>query len=285
MNVVERTPISPGYALEQAARNILGPLGFAEIPVDIGILAEHLPAIKEGIGRLIRDPEGQSIFPQQIIATDEMGWDQEAGLVRRSGDEEKWFFHYIADAAWLPEAAAKYDQFLRACDALSCAARMLVVKVAGRIDAELKLPGERSLSRAIAGGRVVTRILDYLPREGAKPDATTHFDRSALTVHWYASHTGLVIIDRDDSEHRVAETSWTSAAVFPGKKYAGFFRGEGGVCGLHGVRDTRRTEPGSPREHRIAIVSFVHLPLSAEMVAWIGQNADVFGHLEDAHPL
>lgn len=284
MNVIE-TPLIPRSALERAATSILGPRGFAELPVDVGILAEHLPALKAGISQMIRDPEGRSLFPPQIAGTDEMCWDQEAGLVRRSGEEEKWFFHYLPHAEWLPEGSARYRAFLQACDALSCAARTLVVKVAESIDARLKHADAHSLSRALAGGRVVTRILDYLPRDGTQPDATAHFDRSAMTVHWYASHTGLVIIDRDGGEHRVAETSWTDVAVFPGKKFAAFFRSERDICGLHGVRDTRRFGPGSAQEHRIAIVSFVHLPLSAEMAAWMKDNAHVFDRLEEGHPL
>lgn len=270
--------------LTDAARLIIAD-GFAEIDIDPSLIAEHVPNIKSGIRDMTNDVDTHPIFAEQVLDVDEMGWNQEAGLVRRDDKENKFFFHYQSPQAEWPfpdhEMAERFSPFLESCMKLTTRAREIAQAVARALDAEGGLP---QLTPLLDGTRAVTRILRYLPLEGARKenaDAYAHIDRAFLTVHWWASEEGLVLFDRKRVAHRVAEKSWDRVAIFPGKKFFGATGGKLGMCGIHGVRDSRAVRT----DDRIAVVTFVHAKLSPEAVALIKERRHAFKEAEESCPL
>jgi isopenicillin N synthase-like dioxygenase len=259
--------------------------GFAEMDIDTSILAEHLPVIKRGMREMTDDPSVHDVFAQQILGQDEMGWDQEAGLVLRNDKERKFFFHYQSPPAQWPfpdqECVERFSPFLESCAVLTAKARSIVRDVARELDAHPRLSAHRyTLARALEGGRTLTRVLRYLPREGERAhnaDAYAHLDRSFMTIHWWASAEGLLMFDREGVGHRVAEGAWDRIAIFPGKKFFGLTDGVQGMSGIHGVRDSRTERT----EDRIAVVTFVHADLSPAAVELIHNNRQAFKDAEE----
>lgn len=288
------TPRNP-----HASRNIAETMlsrGFAETNIDTSILAQHIAPIRDGMRRLTSSDEALQLFPHKVIAIDEMGWDQEVGLIRRTGGvapkkiEEKFFFHYIPRANWSEEEMGGRDfrEFVESCDAINTAAKKIALALASEIDAihSDESAERREFAAQMKDAHCVTRVLRYLerPAEEKSADAFTHIDRGAITVHWWSSHPGLVVFDRNGQPHRVAENEWDKIAVFAGKKFGGFFGGRYGFGTPHGVRDPRRAT-GVRDGDRFAIVSFVHVRLAPEMVEWMhARKADIKA-FEDSHAL
>lgn len=259
--------------------------GFAEMDIDAAILAEHVPIIRNGIRDMTDDPSIHHVFDEQILGQDEMGWDQEAGLIRRDDAENKFFFHYQSPPAGWPladkECIQRFLPFIDSCATLTEKARTLAHNVARALDAHPRTSQYRhNLAKTLDGARTVTRVLRYLPLQGdraANADAYAHMDRTFMTVHWWASAEGLLMFDREGVGHRVAEKDWGRVAIFPGKKFFGLTNGVLGMNGVHGVRDSRveRTED------RVAIVTFVHAKLSPEVVECIRNNRQAFKDAEE----
>jgi hypothetical protein len=270
-------------------------VGFAEMSVDPGILAENLAPIKDGLERMT-DEYDKKPFPHRVVNTDEVGWDMEVGLYRRTGTdssgkaEEKFFFHHAPGVTWEAEEARSYEAFFAALDNINIAAKKIALSLAAEVDkihAEMH-PEFPSLYYAIEKGAVVTRVLRYLH----STDAYMHLDRSAITPHWWSSHGGLEIVGNDGKRHHVREAAWDKIAVFPGKKFAGLFAGDPeaykdgyyGYGTLHGVKNPRRTRV-LPAGDRYSLVSFVHAKLTREAAEWIRKHADAMEAFEGQHAL
>ncbi len=279
-----KTDVLDRPGLREAADAIIAK-GFAEMDVEANILAEHIPIITHGMRAMTDDTSVHEVFAQQILGQDEMGWDQEAGLILRDDEERKFFFHYQSPPAEWPfpsqECAERFSPFLESCAILTTKARMLAYDTARKLDAHPRLSRHRyNLASTIENARAVTRVLRYLPLEGSRSqnaDAYAHMDRSFMTIHWWASAEGLVMFDRESHSYRVAETAWDRVAIFPGKKYFGLTDGVQGMNGIHGVRDSRTERT----EDRIAIVTFVHANLKPEAVELIHMNRQTFKDAEE----
>ncbi len=74
--------------------------GFIELPIDPAFLNGVVPTIMEGMTRMTTNPSYAELFKLVILGTDEVGWGQDSGLIRRSDDEKKWFFHYCGDITY-----------------------------------------------------------------------------------------------------------------------------------------------------------------------------------------
>lgn len=259
-----------------AAHAILGHDGFSELAIHDNVLENVWPLLQAGILRMTKDSDAQARFAPRVAGTDELGWEKDVGLHRRTDRENKWFFHYMP-GEFAPLAEDSYRDFLRACHALSKSAQSRTVEVAREIE-RFKGAG---LVRAVQDGWVMTRILCYLDREIEKPDATTHFDRSGFTVHWASTHPGLILFDMQGRRHSVSELRTDHAAVFPGKKFPGFYQDPRLIRGCHGVRDGRRDSVDGSIKPRIAVVSFVHMKLDSDMARWIHGHKSRFDAIEE----
>lgn len=263
--------------------------GFAELPYDPSHLARHIPVITDGMRRLAGDELAQRLMAERTIRHDEAGWKQEAGYVKRTDEEYKEFFHHQSPpVAWPDDPHLRaYAEFIDACGEMTRLAKAVALSFAADLEAAELLPddGEIPLSSAIGRSNAVTRILRYppLPAErGNHAEAYAHFDRSCMTIHWWASHEGLVIFDREGRMQRVHERAWDRIAVFPGKKFYGLTGGRFGNLGIHGVRDARGT---GRSDDRFALVTFVHATLTEDAVALIHKRKGAFDAAENACPL
>ncbi len=256
--------------------------GFTEISVDPSLLAECLPVIKDGIRRMTDDKEARESFPYTVLRKDETGEDLDAGLAIVRDDETKDYFHYCKEHTWRLETNLErsFVPFLEACAALTTRAEANVQALVQSIDAMHRT----HFAEHFRNQYVVTRILRYrrLKEQPVVVDAHSHFDRDAITHHWWASHPGLVIFDANDQACRVDETSWDRAALFPGKKFLGLTGGAFGLTGLHGVRDSRAR---NSVDDRIAIITFVHCSLPPSAVQWLKARAMDLKLIERAHKL
>jgi isopenicillin N synthase-like dioxygenase len=159
--------------------------------------------------------------------------------VKRIDKEYKEFFHHQSlPVAWPDDPHLRsYAEFIDACGAMTRMAKDVVMTLTSRLEEAELLPddGEMLLSTVVARSNAVTRILRYPPLPAARgnhAEAFAHFDRSFMTVHWWASHEGLSIFDRVGRAHRVAECRWDRIAVFPGKKFFGLTHGAHGPLGI-----------------------------------------------------
>jgi len=263
--------------------------GFIELPYDPALLAAHVPTIRDGMRLLADDTYAQRLLAERTIRHDEVGWKQDAGYVKRTDQEYKEFFHHQSlPVTWPDDPHLRlYAEFIDACGAMTRMAKKLVSSFVERLElAELiRDSNERPLSSHVARSNAVTRVLRYPPlppERGAHTEAYAHFDRSFMTVHWWASHEGLVVFDREARPHRIAECAWDRVAVFPGKKFYGLTGGTHGHLGIHGVRDARGT---GRSEDRFALVTFVHATLTEDAVALIRAKKEAFDAAESACPL
>jgi hypothetical protein len=257
-------------------------IGYAEMSVCSSTLESNLRVIQDTMKRLTDDPELGALFPKQITASerfnDEVVWETEAGLIRRNDNaanirsEQKIFFHSIPKIRWKREnEISDFAEFLKACEFLSAKASNIALELAHAYDAmQGHVDKPRSLYSAILEGTTVTRVLRYKKTGSARAHAHTHLDRSALTIHWWASHPGLKIVGFDEEHYRVDEAALDKVAIFPGMKFAGLFP-EFGYGTLHGVRD-QRTATLDESQDRYSLVSFVHAKLSPEAFILIRDN-------------
>lgn len=277
------TTVRERPALRSVADSILA-RGFAEMDIDASILAQHMPVIKNGMRDMTDDTSVHDVFTEQILGQDEMGWNQEAGLIRRDDKERKFFFHYQSPPAEWPfpdeKCIKRFSPFLESSAVLTARARSLVRQVASALDTHPHCTSRHNLAATLDGARAVTRILRYLPLEGERmgnADAYAHLDRAFMTVHWWASVEGLMMFDREGVGHRIAETAWDRIAIFPGKKFFGLTHGMFGMSGIHGVRDSRSERT----DDRIAIVTFVHANLTPKAVDLMTSSRQAFKDAEE----
>ncbi len=243
--------------------------GFLQFRYDPSFLAEHVPPITEGMRRMI-DGDDRDAFAADVFAYDNVGWKNDSGLYRRNEREQKWFFHCFKETGDRMHARGapvrKYADFFMALESINRRSLDIAKIVASLLDtyhAEKSLPLPCALLPAFEAGFAVTRCLRYLERDKGKPDAAPHFDRDGITVHWWGSRQGLIVVDRDGTKHRVLETEFDTICIFPGKKFGGLTEYRYGNGTLHGVIDTAR-ESGAEGD-RLALVTFVHPALSDEV--------------------
>ncbi len=253
--------------------------GFVEFSIDPDFLQSTVPSIIEGMVRMTTNPHHIDEFKVKILGTDEAGWPQDSGLVKRSDDEKKWFFHYCGDTTYthLERSGAPvyyYDTFFSALEKVNKQARLFALQFARQYD-EVRAGTTPKLAPRVKNAYCLTRVLRYLKRdEVEKNDANIHLDLSFMTVHWISTQPGLVLFGPDGNQYRTQETAYDSVALFPGKKCAAVMRGEHGLGTygtFHGVKNPLRHVA---KEDRFALVSFVHIPLSDEEAMWL-QAADV----------
>jgi len=245
--------------------------GFYEREIDPRFLAGVIPDIREGLLRMTEGPDTDA-FREVELLYDEMGWSHNSGLVRRSDDEQKWFFHHYGPPTHLHLQVSgapvhRYERFFLALTKVNARAKRLAYDLARELDRRHTCPGG-PLSPRIEKNHCVTRVLRYLKRDEAKaPDATVHLDRNCITVHWYSSHPGLRIFGPDGQAHTARETAMDRIVFFTGKKFAAATRGEFGLGTPHGVKDDARH--ARTNDDRLALVSFVHCGLHEHDAAWL----------------
>ncbi|MBL8158341.1 hypothetical protein JNK62_02315 [bacterium] len=263
--------------------------GFLQIRYDPSVLAEHTPAIINDVRRMI-DGEDRDAFAADIFGRDEVGWQHDSGLYRRSEREQKWFFHCFKETAdrMIARAAPvdRYTDLFHAMEDLNRRSLGIATLVGTLLDEYHAANGIQvpySLEQSFIGGACVTRTLRYLERAVGKPDATAHIDRAGITVHWWGSRQGLVVIDESGTRHRILETEYDTICIFPGKKFGAITKYAYGHGTLHGVVDTAR-ESGAT-DDRFAVVSFVHPTLTKEEAAQVLAHEQTCAEIEQKYAL
>lgn len=245
--------------------------GFTEFAIEPEFLAQVVPAVKEGLTRMSDTTSHHASFQKVVLGKDEMGWEQDSGLVRRSDREKKWFFHYCGGITYSHLHASgapvhEYDEFFRALATVNARARMYASQLAKAYDKRFSCPSGPLAPRA-EKSYCLTRALRYLKtQESSEPDATVHFDRGFVTPHWVSTQSGLVLFGPDGTRREAQEKSLKHVAIFPSKKFAAVTRGKHGFGTAHGVKNKLRHQTA---EDRFALVSFVHIALSANDIAWL----------------
>lgn len=261
--------------------------GYAEIDAPPGLLPHAVPLLIKGILGLVADTDAHAFFKRYALSLDEIGSKNDVGLEHRTDAEHKWYFHHVLKAdAWDASSSIyrRHANFIEALETYTAACQTIAIGVANEID-DFLATRSGGLADAMTRSWAVTRVLCYEASQDAiRPDATLHIDRDAITVHGFATHPGLVLFDNDGVMHRAAETSMDRMLVFPGQKLGGFFKGRHGLGCVHGVHDTRR-QSGTATEPRIAIVTFVHVALTADQAAWITDNRAKFKAAESRFAL
>ena len=256
--------------------------GFVEFQIEPTFLELVVPVIQEGLTRMSNNPAHHEAFKEVILNTDEMGWPQDSGLVRRSDSERKWFFHYCGDLTYSHLCASgapvhEYENFFRALAKINARARIYAYQLAYAYDTYFSCPSG-PLAPRIKNAFCLTRALRYMSREETESyDAGIHFDRSFITPHWISTQPGLMLFAPDGTKHEARETSYDTIAMFPSKKFAAVTRGKHGFGTAHGVKNKLRHKT---TEDRFALVSFVHIPLSPEDVAWLKSVSAQMEHAE-----
>lgn len=256
--------------------------GFVELSIEPDFLLMQMPIIKNGMRELTEGSDAP-LFSDYVCSIDEMGWEHNSGLTRRTDDEQKWFFHNYEctrhDLRMRGAPVETYANFFNSLGALNARALHIAAMFARMFDDVMPRKAYAdSFEFKVNSGCAVTRVLRYLPRNSEKADAKVHLDRSGITVHWWSSRAGLVVFGQDLQKHRIHETAHDRICVFPGKKFAGVTNGEYGPGAPHGVIDQERSHSD---EDRFAIVTFVHPALSKAEVRTIKSMKLAFDDLEE----
>lgn len=262
--------------------------GYVQIDYNPAFLSERAPIIVEGLARMIKDHALD--FQSDIIGHDEAGWKHDSGLWRRNEREEKWFFHVFAQTRERMQKRGapveKYELMFKALEDLNRRA-LLHAQLLGKMYDEYHesrgIVISHSLARAFDNGYAVSRALRYLMRAIGRPDATTHFDRSGFTTHWWGSRQGLIVIDRSGRKLRIDETAFDRILLFPGKKFGAVTNYHYGPGTLHGVVDTARDSGES--SDRYALPTFVHPTLTKREAQHMLAYEDDCKRMEDAAAL
>lgn len=247
-------------------------------------VAADFSLIKDGMRYITNDPRFLAALPWRIHEADAYGpaYEQETGL--RAPEPHKQDYKYVLqftpdmvmDRSVLSEPIVR--SLFAALGRIDEHAREAALHVAVALDRRRRFP--HSIATALESGRVITRVLRYLPKRDETPDAKVHIDRSFLTVHYWSSHPGLRIFDPRGGIVPVRETSSRDIVVFPGRKFAALSRGTLGYGTPHGVRDERRKNGSHGGEDRYAIVSFVHPKSTVEDAAWLHAHRDEIARFE-----
>lgn len=245
--------------------------GHIELPIDPEFLGPRLGVIRAGMKKITETPELQEAFPFRVAGTDAYGdrYNMEVGLRQRNDRERKWWFQYMPKAYLAPSPAQrKTGAFLGALHDLDKKAIEIAIALAECFDARNRRKNtsekyDGSMAQRIRNGSCITRVLRYLSVDTVA-SAYPHVDRAAFTVHWGATHEGLVVFGPSGDRMRVRERSNDIVAVFPGEKFAAISRGSLGLGTPHGVKRDREAN-----EDRYAFVSFVHPEAVDGDVAWL----------------
>jgi hypothetical protein len=224
-------------------------------------------AVWNELDQLASDPLRElATVPEHEGRLDELGDPLEEGI--SDWDEKgRWMFHYqkglgntLRDHS---EFALKYQQFLTIAGHLNDMALHIANELAKVFESQGYCSAR--LSRSLAeGGSAMTRFPHYRPG-CASSAAPAHRDRSGLTIHWWESQPSLVFYD---NERRVRTSPEDASAVcFPGRKLWASSMGHFPQL-IHGVCDMRPLMM-QEQNHRRAIVSFVHWPLSDDALRYI----------------
>jgi len=248
--------------------------GFLECSITPTFLASAMQHVTCGMTGMTENNDLAALFQSSSLGPDDVpGWEYDSGLWRRNVREQKWFFYYLDRGETMRNLFKTdapiifFEKFLRTLNDTCAAARAVVQLWADEFDRKHPLASPSgALGPRVNTGKCVTRVLRYLPRAETADDATVHIDRSACTVHWKSTRQGLRIFDPNREVHEAKETADDTIAIFPGKKFAAVTRGVFGFGTPHGVKEHARIVPGA--EDRFALVSFVHIPLSINDVAW-----------------
>lgn len=268
-----------------SAAEIVGTLdrqGFLEFSVEERVFKKRFIAIKAGMEKITDDPRLQALFPWGSLCFDDYGpgYEQECGLTKRDDDEQKFIFQYSPEANMASgiELDSVLTHFFEALYEIDQEARRLSTIVATCFDVLRRDTPEplypMSLMELLRGGRIITSVIRYLTKKIPAPDAKLHHDRSLFTVHWGATHGGLVLISPDGTPHRIQETSMSRVAIFPGRKFAACTRGLLGLGTPHGVRDERTATTRD--EDRYSLISFVHPSSNVKDARWIATHQSEF---------
>jgi hypothetical protein len=266
--------------LDQGVFAALKERGYAELPVDAGLLQSRITPIIAGMQRITSDSALRALFPFHPHTTDAYGneYQQEAGLKHetRKG-ENKYVFQYIRGARWAlgRMGAAEMDaphetvrSFLEALDALEDLARTTALSLARTVDQRFgrNAPYTGSLYLRVLRGTIVLRVLRYLEVAALANDAIPHIDRGLLTLHIYATHEGLIVVLPNGEQVRVRECELDSITAFWGRKYMAASRGK--TRGVpHGVKYKR-----VGGEDRYCIVAFIHPETIEADASWLRAN-------------
>ncbi len=277
--------------------------GVLEISTDPTFLEPIIKKIVEGMVKLTDDTTRHAHFPWEVILSDlyGKGYEQEVGLRRPEDNkrgERKFTFQYrpqmVPRLIERGTPVAEYQDFLTALYYLDEYTKSVAIAVAETFDETNRRRGNAitypgSFAERLREGSCTIRVLRYLVQKEEiitldLPDAAPHIDRSALTVHSWASHAGLRVFGHDHTSQCVDETSFGSVAVFPGEKFAAITRGIFGYGTPHGVRDERR-KAGQRDGDRFAIVCFMH-PIAKEKDAqWLLANKHLIETYEKSFKL
>ncbi len=251
--------------------------------------------IQNGFARILDDESQHAPFliSEALYERDENGEEYEVGLLpkrtggvkrvltpteaiegRKSYDTNKWRFHYGDDLlphlAGQTEVLRAHRDFLSACRIMNNRGAYLATQLARAFD-QCGYPG--NLEAKFAKGKAFTRVLRYEQPQGNAPDAGLHRDRSALTFHWYSSHSGLVLFNQAGNPMQGNETDPRAVMTFPGTKFWAMTRGRYGKGTIHGVRDNRRDlQAATTNQARYAIVTFVHSMLDPDDVLFMREH-------------
>lgn len=251
--------------------------GFVEFEIEPTFLERTGPVIQEGLMRMSNNRAHHTPFKEVILQKDEVGWPQDSGLVQRSDDEKKWFFHYCGDLTYSHLVASgapvhEYDNFFRALAMTNARARIYAYELARAYDGQFSCPSGPLVPR-VKNAFCLTRALRYMPREETEDyDANIHFDRGFVTSHWMSTQPGLALFGPDGRKYEAQETSPSHVTLFPSKKFAAVTRGKHGYGTAHGVKNKLRH---TATEDRFALVSFVHISLSDDDATWLTSVAEL----------
>lgn len=250
-----------------------------------------------GLNHILDDPDARRLFtiPEVQYPRDELGEPYEMGILPKKSGEEKlpdemgFFdraagrtdddplkdrFHYTPKLLHLLHSTdrGRHAEFFAAVESFNRQALALVSELAGEFDRKKAAhPGVWGYPGTLLGRMrnavAITRLLRY-----EKAYAKVHRDRDGFSVHHYSSHPGLYLFDKKKVAHTIDETNPRSLAVFTGEKFWAVTRGRFGTGVPHGVSSLGKSSVASRIIPRYAIVTFIHINLSAADVGWLHEH-------------
>ncbi len=287
----EHVPLGVLMARNGAIANIAH-CGYSEMPWDADWVRAQSLAAKQDFWRLLDGPHRDLFRYAQATETDDQGLFEKRGELKpalsaleaaegRARYDSKFYFHCDGNTEdTMRRQGAPVDEYLGvfdACAQFNATARRLALEIATGLDElnEQDAPAsryKRSFRDRIIGGRVVTRLLRYMPQSKGDPLANLHRDRCAITVHWFSSHPGLVVFGPDKKPIPMRDTDPSEILMFLGEKAWIATRGKYGTGVLHGASNLKGLAPA--HENRFVAVTFVHCELDPDL-EWKEANRKV----------